>query len=153
MPIRRGKDFEKIIEKSLNEMPNVLCERLHDQVTGYLNVSRNPSDYIVYKYPYMYYLECKSIHGASIPLTNFKQQDLINERVKKSDGVRGVYLVWFVDKQITFWIPSHVIEYSVGMGVKSLNYTSLMTTPGVKIIPAEYKRIYGKYDFSKMFEE
>lgn len=151
MPISRGKAFEKIIENNLNHLITVNCERLHDQMTGYINVSRNPADFIVYRYPYQYYVDCKSIHGASIPIANFKQQDMIKERCK-TFGVKGAYIVWFVDKKITFWVDYLVIEDAINNNRKSLNYTTLMTTPGVKIIPAIYKRIYGVYDFSKIFE-
>ena len=37
-------------------------DRLYDQLSGYYMVSRNPCDFICYKYPYMYYIESKATH-------------------------------------------------------------------------------------------
>ena len=149
MPQNRGKAFEKLIRDQIKQLPNTACERLNDGMSGYINSSRNPSDFIVYKKPYMYYVECKSIHGASIPIQNFKQIDLMAERCTV-DGVFGKFIVWFVTHQKTFWIDYKVVLGMQRMGYKSINYNKLTDCAGVQEIPAVYKRVYGVYDFSKL---
>ena len=152
MPQNRGKAFEKIIRNAFLKCPNTLCERLNDGMSGYINASRNPADLIVYKKPYMYYVECKSIHGASIPIANFKQLDLIAERCNV-DGVKGKFIVWYATYQKTYWIDYKVILGFIKLGLKSINYHKLFECDGVKEIPAKYKRVYGEYDFTSILGE
>ena len=64
----RGKDFENVIKKAFKRFSDVSIDRLHDQTTGYAG-SSNICDFIVYKRPNQYYIECKSTGGKSLPLT------------------------------------------------------------------------------------
>ena len=156
MAVNRGKQFEKVIEKTLCEIPNINCERLHDQVSGYIEVSKNPSDFIVYKYPYEYYIECKTTHQASIALDKLVQLDRIAKRCTV-DGVKGKFIIWFVDKKETYWVDYKYLVLKRTLGIKSINHKILkeasLDKNLVKLIPAEYKIVFGKYDFSTMWEE
>ena len=67
--INRGKQFENVIKESFQKVSNVSIDRLHDQTTGFAN-SANICDFIVYKEPYEYYIECKSVHGNTLPFSN-----------------------------------------------------------------------------------
>ena len=72
----RGKQFEEQFKKDWKEsMPDSFCYRLHDQVTGYKVTSRNPCDFICYKFPYLYLLEIKSHEGNTFPFSAFRQYD------------------------------------------------------------------------------
>ena len=55
MPVSRGKQFEKVVERDIKKIPDIICERLHDITNGYINLN-TPADYIVYKKPNFYYL-------------------------------------------------------------------------------------------------
>lgn len=155
MAINRGKQFEHLIKETLNSLPGVLCERLYDNTSGFIGIN-TPSDFIVYKYPYIYFVECKTIHGASIPIQNLVQIDRIADRCV-CEGVKGVFLIWFVDKQQTYAVDYSILQLLRNSGAKSINYTSLQdiskTNSKVKLIPAQYKRILGKYDLTILFEE
>ena len=58
----RGKQFENVIKTAFEKVDGVSIDRLHDQTTGFKG-SSNICDFIVYKEPYEYYIECKSVHG------------------------------------------------------------------------------------------
>ena len=156
MAVSKGKPFEEKLSAQLREYDDsILVERLHDQMTGFINVSKNPSDFIVYKYPYMIYLECKSVRGASIPKDNLVQLERMEERcTPRRKGVLGVFVIWFIDHKCTFWIDHRYIRESIDNGLKSFNYEVLMHTAKfderVKLIPATYPRVYGKYNFEEI---
>lgn len=157
MPVNRGKQFEKLIQTTFENLAlQVRCERLHDQVSGFVEVSKNPADFIVYKFPFEYYIECKSIHGASIPINNLVQLDRIRERCGVY-GVFGKFIIWFVDKQETYWVDHKYLLVQRMLGKKSVNHEILKQAAKegelVKLIPAQYKRVFGKYDFSDMWEK
>lgn len=168
MAVSRGKQFEKVVEKYIKSIPGVLCERLHDVTSGYLNLN-TPADYIVYKYPNFYFVECKTVHGMSIPISNLVQLDRINERIKGVTGSHGYFIVWFVDCAITLvldvdFINRYIQEdesflpyLSGGKFKKSLNCMELLNIckncEGSKVYypPQEYKRVFGTYNFSNLF--
>ena len=67
MSVNRGKDFEKVIKESFEKVPNTSVVRLHDQTNGFAG-STNPCDFLIYHAPHLYALECKSVHGNTLPL-------------------------------------------------------------------------------------
>ena len=87
MAINRGKDFEKVIKEAFEKVPGVSIDRLHDQMNGFAG-SANISDFIMYKYPHEYYIECKSVHGNTLPFSNISKNQW-NGMLEKSkiDGV------------------------------------------------------------------
>lgn len=166
MAVSRGKQFEKVVERDIKKIPNTLCERLHDVTSGYVNLN-TPADYIVYKDPNFYFVECKTIHGASLPLTNLVQLDRIIKRITGVSGAFGYFIVWFVDKAITVVLSvdfldkyrnkdESLLPYLPNQKFKnSLNYMDLLYVAqrgfGVYVPPQEYKRVFGTYDFSRIF--
>ena len=69
MAENRGKKFERVIKDAFQKVPGVSIDRLHDQTNGFRG-SENICDFIVYRKPYEYYFECKSVHGNTLPFTN-----------------------------------------------------------------------------------
>lgn len=160
MAVSRGKIFEKIIETQLSEDSRNLVERLHDQTTGYKN-STNPADYILFRNSKLFYIECKSTKGASIPITNLTQLDRMLPRVRNRQNVFGVFIIWFVDKKLTYWVDCiRLNELINSYGYKSLNFNVLEHLSNmsqsdnyfIAKIPAVYPRINGKYDFNDILD-
>lgn len=167
MAVSRGKQFEKVVEKEIKKIPGILCERLHDVTGGYVNLN-TPSDYIVYKYPNFYFVECKTIHGASLPLNNLVQVDRIISRITGIKGARGYFIVWFVDKGVTFVLDVYFLSKYISKDENllsympkktfsaSLNYLDLLhiskVYDGVYVPDQQYKRVFGTYDFSCIFK-
>ena len=95
MSVNRGKQFESVVRSAFEKVPNVSIDRLHDQTTRFKG-SQNICDFIVYKEPYEYYFECKSVHGASLPFSNITETQW-NGLLEKSK-IEGVFagVIWLL---------------------------------------------------------
>lgn len=151
--INRGKQFENVIRDSFLKIPNVSVDRLHDQMTGFKVTSANVCDFIVYKKPYEYYIECKSVHGASLPFSNITDNQW-NGLLEKSkiDGVFAGVICWFIDKDVTKFIPIDELELEKQHGWKSIRY-DIKQYNGVVEIKGKKKRVLFDYDMQTFFNE
>lgn len=154
MKKNRGKKFEAKIKQSLEKVENCAVQRLNDNVK-YRN-AKNPSDFLAYKKPYLYYIECKSTTGASLPYAKITQWDMLLKK-SKIDGVFAGVIIWFIDKDLTFWIDIRELEnLKKETKRKSINYEFAMTNPNrVRIIDGIKRKIYYDYnmtDFLESFE-
>ena len=157
MAENRGKKFENVIKESFLKVPNVSIDRLHDQTNGFKG-SQNICDFIVYKEPYEYYIECKSVHGASLPFSNITETQW-NGLLDKSQ-IKGVFagvICWWVDKDITRFIPIQILQMLKEEGKKSLNcywdscvdvYNTRYYIPEIK---GKKKRVFFDYDMEEFF--
>lgn len=158
MAENRGKQFETVIKESFEKVPNVSVDRLHDQTTGYLG-SKNIADFIVYRYPYQFYIECKSVHGNTLPLTNITDNQYSGMIEKaKIPGVYAGVLCWFIDKDVTLFVPIEAIRFMKGMFIKSIRYDAdeLFEFAGhakVSKLVGTKKRVFFDYDMQKFFDE
>lgn len=150
MSKNRGKDFESKVSEAIKSL-GICIERLYDVTSGHLGI-HTPSDFIAYKYPSMYYLECKSITGNTLRIADIRQFDDLLVR-SKYDGVFAGLLIWYIDCKETFWVDIRYINKIKNEGLKSLNRKNLEVENSnyVRLIDATYPRIYGKYDFSNFF--
>lgn len=153
----RGKQFEDVIKKCFLNVRNVSVDRIHDQLTGFKG-SQNICDFIVYKKPYEYYIECKSIHGNTFPFKNITDTQW-NGLTQKSciEGVKAGILCWWIDKDVTRWIPINIINYLADEGAKSIRYDTDVylgkNTHKIIDIPGKKKRIFFDYDMEVFFYE
>ena len=119
----RGKQFEGVIRESFLKVPDVSIDRIHDQTTKNKG-SSNICDFIVYKKPHEYYIECKSIHGNTFPLSNITDTQW-KGLLKKSQilGVHAGIICWWIDKDVTKFLPIQLLEYlKTVKGKKSIRY-------------------------------
>ena len=135
MAVNRGKKFEDAFRASCEKVPGISIDRLHDQTTGYLG-SSNICDFIVYKQPYEYYFECKSVHGNTLsifsndPTGKHIYGDITNKQwtgLREKSPIPGVYagvVCWWIDHDQTWFIPIDVLEDARNIcGHKSINIT------------------------------
>lgn len=152
MTVNRGKDFEKIIREAFELVPETSVDRLHDQMNGFAG-STNICDFIVYHKPFIYYIECKSVHGNTLPLANITKnqwQGLVEK--SKIDGVVAGVMCWWIDKDITRFIPIQELEECKRAGYKSVRCDhEPFTVDGFIDVSGEKKRVFFKYDMSKFF--
>lgn len=148
MSINRGKKFEEVVKQSFLKVDGVSIDRLHDQTTGYLG-SRNICDFIVYKKPYEYYVECKSIHGNTFPLKNITdgQWELLSKA--KIEGVYAGIICWWVDVDVTKWLPIEDLEIIKLNSGKSVRFDADI---GFEI-KSKKKRVFFDYDMKQFFKE
>ena len=150
MKVNRGKQFEDIIKHAFLAVDGVSLDRLADPTSGYLGI-RNISDFIVYKNPHQYYIECKSIHGNTFPLKNLTDNQYFGmlEKAKIPGVVCGV-IIWFVDRDVTMFVPIDSIREMKDYQKVSIRFDE---TFGKKIIiPGKKKRVFFEYDMQKFFE-
>ena len=146
MAENRGKKFENVIRESLEKIDNVMVLRLPDPTNGYLGI-RNISDFVVYQYPFMYFLECKSVHGNTFPLSNLTENQY-NGMLEQSEinGVMCGIIIWWVDKDVTKYFPIEYIQYLKLDGSKSIRYDD---TWGYDI-EGKKKKVFFDYDMEEL---
>lgn len=151
--IQRGKDFEEIIKKEFLDVPETTVERLPDPTAGYLGY-RNPCDFLIYNYPNVYYIECKTVHSHRLPLTNitFNQRVGMLEASKVKGVIAGI-ICWFIPEDKTYFIPIQVVERLRLNGAKSLNLRKEKEMKDWIEIYGEKKRVFFSYDISGFIEK
>lgn len=169
-----GKDFERQIYKAFKAIPNVSIDRIPDQVTRYKGSSSNICDFVAYKYPNIFYLECKSVHGNTLSIHSIpkegkdgklhgfygdirdSQWDGLIEKSTIPGVVAGIFC-WWVDQDITLFIPIQLLQLMRENGGKSIRYDCLACN-GISTIniSGKKKRVFFEYDmeeFLKLFSE
>lgn len=157
MAQNRGKQFESVIKEAFEKVDGVSIDRLHDQTTGFKG-SQNICDFVVYKKPYEYYIECKSVHGASLPFSNITDTQW-NGLLEKSkiEGVFAGVICWFVDKNVTYYFDIGFLYALKTHGYKSVRYDSKVDSypPNYAddcelfMLTGKKKRVFFDYDMNQ----
>lgn len=148
MAINYGKKFEtKFKEDFKKTVPECSIDRLYDPTNGFIAI-KNVCDFIGYSYPNIFYLETKSHHGNTFPLTNLSQYDKLSCKVGIK-GVRAGVVLWFIDHDCVWYIPISTISQMKKDGKKSVNVLSDVKA-GYRIIevPSKKKRVFLDSDYS-----
>lgn len=142
MSQNRGKQFEDVIKQAFEKVPGVSIDRLHDQTTGYAG-SSNICDFIVYREPYEYYIECKSVYGNTLPFRNITDTQW-NGLLEKSkiEGVHAGIICWWIDKDVTKFIPIQLLLHMKLLNFKSIRFDDY--TVGTFDYPQQSMEIKGK---------
>lgn len=152
--VNRGKQFEDQVRIGFERVPDTSVDRLIDPQNGYAGV-RNICDFIVYHYPHEYYIECKSCYGNTLPFSNIttNQWQGLLEKSKYAGVVAGV-VVWFIDHDITMFIPIKTLERMRQEGAKSVNVKHQENLNYEHyIVPGNKKRVLFDYDFTRFLGE
>ena len=152
----KGKAFEQQFRKDwINTVENSFIYRLNDQVSGFKGTSKNLCDFICFKSPRLYIIDCKSHAGNSIPLSAVSQLDMMQLYSGTKDVVLGT-IVWFYDhKDLVVWIPIETWLKLKDEGKKSFNI-KMIDEYECCIIPSKFKRTFCDSDYSyliKYYEE
>ena len=173
MSVNRGKKFEDTVKESFEKYDNISITRLHDQTTGYLG-SSNHCDFIVYRKPYEYHIECKSVHGNTLSIHSIPKPDKRGvlhgfygnitdtqwEGLIEKSKIKGVYagiICWWVDKDVTKFIPIQLLQNAYDVGIKSIRFDYEMHDGRSKfrsvIIKGKKKRVFFDYDMEDLLNE
>lgn len=162
MPPNYGKEFEGVVRKAFEKVPNISIDRLHDQTTGWKG-SANICDFIVYREPYEYYFECKSVHGNTLSIHNndpkHKYGNISNAQweglLEKSqiEGVTAGIICWWVDKDVTLFLPIQILNQFKRVGNKSVRYDVSDYIGNIVEITGKKKRVFFDYDMEKFLNE
>lgn len=141
-----GKKFEEKFKKDwMKTFPQGTIDRLYDTMNGYKSISQ-VSDFIGYNYPNIFYLECKTHKGASIPFDNITQYDKLINKVD-IPGVRCGVILWLYEKDVVYYIPISTITQMKQDGEKSVGIRSV-DKYNIKIIPSVKKKVFMDSDYS-----
>ena len=143
MSVNRGKEaFLKI--------PGVSIDRLNDNTAGFKGIA-GICDFIVYKMPYEYYIECKSVHGNTLPFSNITDKQW-NGMLEKFNilGVNAGVICWFIDHDRTIYIPISELQFRKDKGEKSIRYDVDCYT--ITDIRGTKKRVFYEYDMNSFFQ-
>ena len=157
MAVNRGKQFENVIRKSFERVDGVSIDRLNDNTAGFKGIA-GICDFIVYREPYEYYIECKSVHGASLPFSNITDTQW-NGLLQKSqiEGVFAGVICWWIDKDVTKFIPIQLLQYMKECDkVKSYRYEFGGYLPKQYTaveIKGKKKRVFFEYDMEEFLNE
>lgn len=151
MAENRGKSFENIIRDNLEKVPGVSVDRLHDQTTGFVG-SSNICDFIVYRKPNVLYIECKSCHGNTFPLSNITDNQY-KGLLEKSNipGVISGVIIWWADKDVTAFFSIDYIAILKSNNVKSIRFDNVEENGF--IISGKKKRVFFEYDMQSFLDE
>ncbi len=147
-----GKKFEDVVKESFLKCLNVSIDRLRDAPKKMKNVD-NPSDFIVYKYPHEIYVECKSHKGNTLPFACIREEQIKGMSEKSQiDGVLAGVILWFIDHDLTVWIPIQEVVDWQRRGAKSINIKDLDHLQHI-VIQGKKKRVYFDYDIEDFLRE
>lgn len=141
----RGKQFEDKFKHDFRKLEDNSLDRLYDVMSGYKSI-KQVSDFIGYLYPNIFYIECKSHKGASIPLSNITQYESLKYKVGIK-GVRSGVVLWLYDKDKVLYIPTKTItqlkqDGEKSVGIRHLDKYRIIEIPSIK------KRVFMDSDYS-----
>ena len=158
MSTNRGKEFEAITKECLEKVPGTYVLRLYDPQGGYASVA-NPCDFIVKHRSQMYMIECKSLHGNTFSISSNdpkkKYGKISNTQWEgmmeaTSFGIISGVLIWWIDEDVTRFVPIQSLREIRDTGAKSIRYDRFIQN--ALTIRGEKKRVYFDYDFTEFFE-
>ena len=121
MAINRGKQWEKKFQEDWERtMTDSVLIRLPDQVSQFAGYSSNICDFIGFKTPRLFLIECKTTHKNTFSLTDFRQYDKLIQ-YKNLSGVHAGVLLWWVTNEVVAWISIESIEKMKQDNKKSIN--------------------------------
>ena len=154
-----GKPFEDEVREALDRT-DAYSLRLYDP-PPYLKGIANPCDIIAYREGVFYMLECKSVHGNRLPIfSNDPKGEHIYGNVSNAQwtgltkasrhGIVAGLLVWWVDRDVTKFIPIQTAQQIRDSGEKSIRYD--VTGEGIFEVSGNKRRVYYDYDFQPFFD-
>lgn len=141
----RGKQFEQKFTEDFLKLDGASIDRLYDVTIGYKEI-KQVSDFICYLFPNIFYMECKTHKGASLPLVNVSQFDSLKKKIGIK-GVRSGILLWLYEKDRVFYIPTKTLVQLKADGEKSVGLRHLDKYRIIEI-PSIKKRIFMDSDYS-----
>lgn len=150
MVVISGKAFEEKFKNDWKRtVPESTLDRLYDVQFGYKSVD-NVCDFICYKYPNIYFLECKAHKGSSLPFDAFPQYDklILKSGIK---GVRAGVVLFLYEKSKVLYIPVSTIKQIKEAGEKSVGLRHL-DSHRIFELPSMKKRVFMDTDYSYLVD-
>lgn len=144
-----GKKFEQIFKQDWEEtVQNSFIYRLKDTQSGYKGVG-NVSDFICYKLPNLFLVECKTHKGKYFPFSAFRQYEVMKKYVDMP-GIKAGVVLWMRDYDMVIWVPIQVFIELENRGAKSLSIDEINKRSDIIRVDYIKKRTYVHSNFSKI---
>lgn len=141
-----AKNFEKLFREQTNKLKDVFVYRLYD--TMFIQAS-NIADFIGYKKPNLYVVECKTCQTKSLPFKNIAEHQITDAlEAEKVKGVKAYIIVWYYNHDICKAFRTSYIYSLIQAGKKSV---SSEDTNGI-LIPGVKRKKYYDWDWSVLFK-
>lgn len=163
MAKNRGKQFEQLIREAFEKVSDTSVVRIPDQTNRFAG-SANPCDFLIYHRPHLYAIECKSTHGNTLSIhsndpkkkygaiSNFQWESLLS--MSQVEGVHAGIICWWVDKDVTKFIPIQILQAVKDNGGKSIRYDfTLFGKDLCTEIKGRKKKVFFEYDMEQFFKE
>lgn len=149
--VNRGKQFEEKFKADFMKLDGVSLDRLYDSTSGFRGI-KNISDFICYKFPNEFYIECKSCNENTWNFSNYTQYE--KQLVKVGiPGVRVGVVLWMIKHDVVVYIPTKTIQSMKANNKKSFNIKDLENNIYRIIkIPSVKRRVFLDSDYSVLFD-
>lgn len=149
--ISRGKQFEDKFKADFSKLTGVSLDRLYDTTNGFYGI-KNLCDFICYKYPNIFYIECKTSEGNTWNFSNYSQYEKQLSKVG-IPGVRVGVVLWMITHDVVVYLPTATISQMKLDNKKSFNIKDLdKGLYRIIKIPSEKKRVFLDCDYSVLFD-
>ena len=170
MAVNRGKKFEDHFRQCCERVNGLSIDRVHDQTTRFKG-SQNICDFIVYKQPYEYYFECKTVHGNTLSICSRPKTDKHGNKyhfygnitdtqwrgLLEKSKIKGVFagvICWWVDKDVTLFIPIKTLNiWRTQTAVKSVRYDIYKKDFDIVRVLGDKKRVFFDYNIETLLKE
>jgi recombination protein U len=151
--INYSKRQETAIRDGCKRDPDTICERLWDSLGGKMNL-KQPSDFIAYRYPYIFYIEAKTTAEIKLPMSNISefQFNSLTERSKVKGAICGIIVEYRLseDQIRAFFVEiDHLNKIKHRQGKKYLDIEEASQN-GIEI-ETHKKKVNFSYDMKKFF--
>lgn len=146
MATNAGKQFENKFKQDFKKSTGGEIDRIYDTMGNYK--TSNICDFIAYKMPNIFYLECKSCLGGNFNFCKLSQYEKLKAKVG-IPGVRSGVVLWFREYSKIFYIPTKTITKMKEDGKKSIQvFKSIEEGYRIITIPTIEKRVFLEGDYS-----
>lgn len=149
MAINRGKQFEEKFRLDFEETVSpTLLMRLPDQVSKYAGYSSNLCDFIGFKSPRLFLIECKTTKANTLPFSNITQYDRLLP-YKDAEYIYAGVVVWWTKLDTVAWVSIKTLEQMKKDAKKSINIKMIEEKVyDIVVIPSKKKRVFLDSDYS-----
>ena len=145
-----GKKFEQQFKKNwLQTVDDTIVVRLYDPMSGYSSIS-NISDFVCYKYPNIFFIECKTHSGASLPFSAVSQYEKMFT-ASLATGVKCGIVLWLYEKDKVLYIPISAVKSLKDNGESSVGIRHLGSY-GIIEIPSKKLKKFMDSDYSVLID-
>ena len=146
----KGKQFEiRFYKDWLKTFPDSVILRIPDQMSGYKDASKNICDFIEFDGTLLYFTECKSSKGASMPFSEMPQHERMEPFIGKKN-IRVGFVLWLYEKDLVYYIPASTITQMKKDGKKSVGIKAYNSGYNIKLVPSKKLRVFMESDYSFM---